>query len=201
MKSRIKKQRIYKLLEKYQHKLVEAYIDEGPQELRKKLTIKSNENWMAVMQYLVYEKDVIKLCVRKNTAYIHNFFVEQGPEVLRKVFDIENPDFDEAWEYITDYLGISRGAIYEYVSNHANKFKKLIYEGKPTQIRRDLGLEKEKYDRVWNEILDILLESVSTEKYSYSVYEQGIRMFMDFYNKGRKQRSLKSFKKESFKKA
>jgi hypothetical protein len=193
MNSRLKKHRIYTLLKRFDEKLLEYYLNEGPQELRRKLNVKSDGQWRFIMQYLVYEKDAVKLCVRKNTAYIHNFFAEHGPNVLRKVFDINHNNFDEAWEYVIDYLGVSRGALYEYITNNPAEFKKLVYNGESSKIRSILNIEKEKYNRVWNEILDILLESVTTEKFSFSYFEQGIRMFTSFYNKGRNHRSLKSF--------
>lgn len=196
MRSRIKKHRIYSLLSRYEEKLVNAYIKDGPIELRKKLDLESDAYWNLIMQYLVYEKEVVKLCINRNPEYIYNFFVEHGPTVLRRVFDIENKYFDEAWECVIDYLGISRGALYAYVSNNANEFKKLIYSGKPLKIRKMLNLDKEKYINAWNEILDILLESVSTEKFSFGIYEQGMRMFINMYNQGRKHKRLHYFKKD-----
>lgn len=190
MRSRIKKHKIYSILNKYQEKLVNAYIDYGPVELRKKLSIEKDCDWAIIMQYLVCEREAVKLCVRKNPDYICNFFSEHGPAVLRRVFGIEDSYFDDAWEYIVDYIGISRGALYAYAANNAKEFKKLIYHGKPSKIRDMLDINKDKYNRAWNEILDILLESVSTEKFSFGVYEQGIRMFMNLYNKGRRHRPL-----------
>lgn len=191
MHSRSQKNRIYKLLKNYNDKLVDNYINEGPSELRKKLKIESDDVWEIVFDYLVFEKDIVKICVKKNITYIHDIFAEKGPEFLRSSFQIESVKYEDVWEYIMDYIGISRGALYEYVANNLSDLKGLIYYGKSSKIRENLCIDKYKYNRVWEEVLDMLLESVSTDAYTYSMYEQGLRMFTRMYHSGRKHRSLK----------
>lgn len=195
MDSRVRKDRIFKLLKRFDKKLVDFYLDKGPYELRKKLDIKEDDLWKMVFDYLLYEKRIVRVCVKQNAEYIHEMFADKGPETIRKSFRLTEDEYDEEWEYIMDYIGISRGAIYEYASNNLSDFRSLIYHGKPSKIRGVLGIDKPKYDKVWEDILDLLLESVSTDAYTYSMFEQGIRMFSSLYNNGRVHRSLRTPKR------
>jgi hypothetical protein len=191
MESRLQKQKIYKILNGYGSKLLNLYIEKGPSELREKLGIQSDDVWKIVFHYLVREKEAVKHCVRMHSEYIHELFAEKGPNMIRKVFEITEEIFDDEWEYVMDYVGISRGALYEYVSENKEKFRDLIYNGRSSKIRETLCIDKEKYNRTWETILDMLLECVATDVYTYNMYEQGISMFTRFYNEGRKHRPIK----------
>jgi hypothetical protein len=191
MDSRLKKKRIIKILERYQAKLINFYLVNGPSKLRTKLDIQDDDIWEIIFDYLVCEKDVIKLCVRNNPEYIHDVFSEQGPKELRENFAINDRKYDIEWEYVMDYIGVSRGALYDYVNNNIGEFRALIYKGKTGKIRELLCINKEKYDYVWENILDILLGAVSTQMFTYSMFEQGLHIFSNLYNQGRKHRSLK----------
>ncbi|MFC1655901.1 hypothetical protein ACFL3C_03465 [Patescibacteria group bacterium] len=192
MNSPARRERIFKLLKRFDKKLVKFYLDEGPYELRKKLDIKEDDLWKMVFDYLLYEKNIVKTCVKQNAEYIHEMFADKGPEMIRKSFRLMENEYEDQWEYVMDYIGISRGSVYEYVSNNVSDLRSLIYHGKATKIREMLLLNKAKYDKVWEDILDLLLESVSTDAYTYSMFEQGIRMFSNLYNNGREHRSIRS---------
>ncbi|MCD6109579.1 hypothetical protein J7J83_02375 [bacterium] len=197
MNSRHKRNKFYSILKKYDDKLVHNYLEYGPDGLREKLNVKSNELWKVIFDYLVFEKEVVKHCVRNNTAYIHNLFVEHGPTAIKEAFGLEDKRYEDIWEYIMDYIGISRGALYEYVTEHAGVYRGKIYHGKSSTIREDICIQKNKYERVWGEILNILLNAVSTRTFTYSAFEHGISLFSKLYNQGRIQRSLRlsQFKK------
>ncbi len=186
----IRKDRIFKLLKRFDKKLINFYLDNGPYELRKKLDIKEDDLWKTVFDYLLYEKNIVKVCVKQNAEYIHEMFAEKGPEMIRKSFRLMENEYSDQWEYVMDYIGVSRGAIYEYVSNNMSDFRSLVYHGKSSKIREMLLLDRAKYDKVWEDILDMLLESVSTDAYTYSMFEHGIRMFSNLYNNGREHRSI-----------
>ena len=87
------------------------------------------------------------------------------------------------------FIGLTQ-AIYEYVSSNINEFRSMIYSGKTARIRKALCLDREKYDDVWEKVLDMLLECVATDNFGHNTLEQGIRMFTQFYNRGRTHRSL-----------
>ena len=198
MKSRHEKNKLYSMLHKYDKKLVRNYLEYGPDGLRAKLGINSDSLWEVIFDYLVFEKEVVKHCARNNTAYIHNLFVEHGPVAIRRAFNLSGKKYEDVWEYILDYIGISRGALYEYVTENSSKYREKIYHGQASLIREELCIEKDKYEHVWGEILDVLLNAVSTETFTHSAFEHGLALFSKLYNQGRAHRSLRS---SQFKKA
>jgi len=187
-----KKDRIRKLINKYEKKFLEMFIEYGPVEMKEKLEL-SEQDWNTVFNYLVFEKNAVKACVMENADFIHDIFKNNGPQFVRELFEIEDNKYDEIWEYIMDYIGVSRGAMFEFVTNNSIHFRELIENGNPSKIRELLLIDNEKYIRVWENILDILLQSVCTKQYTYSMYEQGLRMFTDMYNIGRNHRSLNKY--------
>lgn len=193
MESRIKKTRIISLIEKYDKKILQFYLKNGPIELKKKLDIGDEEVWQIVFDYLMFEKEAVKVCVKKNSDYINKIFVNKGPVFLRNSFNIADSKYNDVWEFVMDFIGISHGAIYEYVNKDSLKFKSLIRNGKAGKIRKILYLNKRKYNKVWEEILDLLLECISFDNFTYNQFEQGLRFFTNLYNNGRQHRSLKNF--------
>jgi len=191
MKSRHERSKLYAILDKYDEKLVNKYIEYGPDGLREKLGVDSDKLWEVIFDYLVFEKEVVKLCVRNNSAYVHNLFVEKGPSLMRKAFSLQSSKYDDVWEYIMDYIGVSRGALYEYVTENAAKYRDKISRGECKSLRDELCIKNNKYERVWGEILDVLLNAVSTKAFTHSAFEHGIGLFSKLYNQGRVQRSLK----------
>lgn len=180
------------MLEKYDEKLLKFYLNEGPAKLKKRLEIRDDELWRIVFDYLIFEKNAVNVCTKKNTNYIHSIFAEKGPNHIKKAFYLDNSKYESTFEEILDFIGIARGAIYEYVRNNSHYFQDLIRNGKAERIRIELGLEKLKYDGVWEEVLDILLECVSFKNFTYSMFEQGLRFFTNMYNTGRTHRSVKN---------
>lgn len=190
MESRQRKTRILSMLEKYDKKLLRFYLNNGPIELKKRLDIGSEEVWRIVFDYLMFEKNAIQVCIGNNPNYIYDIFANKGPEFLRKAFKLENCRYDEIWQYVVDYIGISRGALFSYVNKESSTYKNLILNGKTTEIRKKLQIDFKKYDKIWEEVLDILLECISFHNFTFSQFEQGLRFFTNMYNSGRKHRSL-----------
>ncbi len=193
MESRIQKNRIISLIEKFDKKILQFYLENGPRELKKKLDIGNEEVWQIVFDYLMFEKEAVKVCVKKNADYIKEIFVNKGPEFLRNSFNIMDSKYDDVWEYVMDFIGVSHGAIYEFVNKDSLRLKSLIRNGKAGEIREILYLNKRKYNKVWEEILDLLLECISFDNFTYNQFEQGLRFFTNLYNNGRKHRGLRSF--------
>jgi len=164
MNSRHKRRKFYSILNKYDDKLIRNYLEYGPDGLRRKLDVKSDELWEIIFDYLVFEKEVVRYCVRNNSVYIHDLFVEHGPVAIKKAFSLMNDKYED----------------------------EKIYQGKSSYIRKDLCIEKNKYEHVWGEVLDILLNVVATQAFTYSAFEHGISLFSKLYNQGRVQRSLRS---------
>ena len=181
------------MLEKYDKKLLKYYLDNGPEKLKETLDVGDNELWQIVIDYLIFEKKAVKICYKKNTNYIHSVFAEKGPKHMREAFKLEGSKYDQIWEEALDFIGIAHGALFEYVRNSSNHFKELIRNGKAEQIRKELGLSKLKYNDIWEEVLDLLLECVSFDNFTYNMFEHGLRFFTNMYNTGRTHRSVKKF--------
>lgn len=193
MESRIQKNRIISLIEKFDKKILKFYLENGPRELKKKLDIGNEEVWQIVFDHLMFEKEAVKVCIKRNPDYIKEIFINKGPEFLRNSFNIMDSKYDDVWEYVMDFIGVSHGAIYEHVSKDSLRLKSLIRNGKAGKIRELLYLNKRKYNKVWEEILDLLLECISFDNFTYNQFEQGLRFFTNLYNNGRKHRGLRSF--------
>ncbi|MBN1494559.1 hypothetical protein JW911_02340 [Candidatus Peregrinibacteria bacterium] len=191
MHSQTFKTRIYLMLDKHKDKVMDFYIKNGPYALRKKLNINDDNLWDIVFDYLVIEKEAVKYCVRVHSNYISGLYKSIGPAMLRQNFCIQDEKYNDIWEYVTDYIGISKGAIYDHISENKEKYNQLIYSGRASQIRKEFGLERNKYNQVWEEILDLLLECVSIENFNFGMFDHGLKMFSNFYNIGRKHRGLK----------
>ncbi len=199
MRSRHKQNKLYSMLHRYDNKLVSNYLEHGPDGVRNMLGITSDRLWEVVFDYLVFEKEVVKHCARNNSPYIHALFAEHGPCAIRSAFQLTGEKYEDVWEYVMDYIGISRGALYEYVTEKSSLYRKQIYSGECLSLRKDLLIEKDKYEHVWGEVLDLLLNAVSTHAFTHSAFEHGLNLFSTLYNRGRKQRSLRTWqhKKQS----
>ncbi|MBD3156417.1 hypothetical protein GF369_01180 [Candidatus Peregrinibacteria bacterium] len=193
MHSRHKRNKVYSMLHRYDDKLISHYLEHGPEGLRTTLGITSDRLWDVIFDYLVFEKEVVKYCTRNNSAYIHSLFAEHGPRAIRSAFQLNGDKYEDIWEYVMDYIGISRGALYEYVSEKSSLYREHIYRGECLSLRKDLAIEKDKYEHVWGEVLDLLLNAVSTDAFTHSAFEHGLHLFSTLYNRGRKQRSLRTW--------
>lgn len=191
MDSRIRKNRVINMLEKYDKKLLNYYLNNGPERLKQAIDVGDNELWQIIFDFLVFEKNAVRICFKRNSNYIQSIFAEKGPKHMRAAFKLNDSKYDQVWEEFLDFIGIARGALFEYVRNESNHFKDKIKSGKAEEIRTELGLNKLKYSNVWEEVLDLLLECVSFENFNFNMYEHGLRFFTNMYNTGRKHRSVK----------
>ena len=193
MRSRYKQNKLYSMLRRYDDKLVSHYLEHGPDGLRNILGITSEGLWDVVFDYLVFEKEVVKYCTRNNSPYIHSLFAEHGPRAIRSAFQLNGEKYEDVWEYVMDYIGVSRGALYEYVTEKSSLYREQICRGECLSLRKNLAIEKDKYEHVWGEVLDLLLNAVSTHAFTHSAFEHGLHLFSTLYNRGRKQRSLRTW--------
>lgn len=186
-------QRIQQILKRYRKKLLKRYLEWGPDELRIRLDIEDDREWELIFDYLVFEEKAIHKVVKIQSDYIKEIFTEEGPEFVRSVLYLDPQKYDEIFEHVMEFIGISHGALFDYVRTHEDEFRKYIFNGQASTIREKLGLNSVKYNGVWEEILDLLLDCVNTHAYSYSTYQQGLKLFSQLYNTGRKHRSVKRY--------
>jgi hypothetical protein len=166
----------------------------GPVFLKRKIE-KQGENFGSIYSILVFEHNVIKRIVLAHIDFFTKMFAVKGSNYFRQVFLIEDSKYDGIFEEIFDLLAISKGGIYEYIDNNEDFILQCIKKDGPNALRLVLGLNKQKYDELWLQILDGLMEKVC-ENYSDSrTIESGMKFFTLMMNTLREHRSLRSYNK------
>lgn len=186
---------IKKALQGREDELMRIFIQEGPEALRKRLSIKKEGDWQMIFNYLVLRTDALKNCVLEFMPFFKNLVEEKGPRALRDIFNLNKSEYDSAFKKIFQLVAICEGAIYHYIRRNKQALTQKILDGKGGEIRAELCLEDHEYTRLWMEILDILKENVCTRVATETQVEQGLQAFSLLMNSLRTQRSLKSFKK------
>jgi|WetSurMetagenome_2_1015567.scaffolds.fasta_scaffold41442_3 hypothetical protein len=98
-------------------------------------------------------------------------YVQQGPDVMRKQFGL-NDDHD--WKLAFDRLVFSRDVVKKCVVNFMPFFKHMVAEKGPMVLRAIFGIEDARYDRVFEQIFDLVAVSDGAI-YDY-VYENGAKL-------------------------
>lgn len=188
------KERLECLLEQKSDKLMNIFIQQGPDALRKNLNIKLEKHWEYVFDYLVYNEAVLKRCVVNFMPFFKHMVVRGGPAVLRKVFKIEARKYDSVYEQLFDLVAAAEGAIYDHLYLKKDEYVLHILNGQTKDLRKQLCPASAKYDILWWKLLEMLQEAVCTKVSTQQKFEQGIRAFTSMMNGLREHRSLRSFK-------
>ncbi len=159
-------------LEGHEDRLMTLFIQQGPQALRQNLGAKSDYIWTIVFDYLVFNHDVLKRCVQMFLPFFKDFVKKNGPVALRGIFGIESSIYDSVFEKMLDDLVIAEGLLLEHVYANIDQYVTLIRAGKGSEIRSMLGLVDQKYDRLWKDVLDFLLDGLLRENMKSKQKEQ-----------------------------
>lgn len=182
------------LLKRKSGKLMQIFIQQGPDELRSRLAIKMDKHWQFVFDYLIFDRNVLKNCILSFMPFFRQMVRAEGPLILRKIFAIQDTKYDAVFEQLVDLVVVAEGLVYEYVYDNRKVFALRIMHGQAKDLRTELGINAAKYDSLWFQILEILQQTVCTRVYDNSVWEKGWKAFNMIYNSKREQRSLRSFK-------
>lgn len=182
-------------IERREHVLIDGFIQLGPNQLKDALEISYKDDWKRVFDYLVLHKGVVKKCVKAYMDFFSDLVSKNGPLTMRKVFGIEDKKYDLVFEEIYDLVAVSNGSLYKYVEFNKFDFVMMIREGKAGDLQEQLGLKSRKYQYLWLEILDLLMESVCDAYYDERTFDQGLNAFSMLMSGIREQRSLRSFSK------
>lgn len=169
------------------------FVEKGPEELKKMLRLTRDTDWKIVFDYLVFQKDLLKICVRQFMDFFRELVADQGPHALRKILGIEDKAYDGVFEYIFDLVAISSGALFDFVARHRKDFLSQIHQNKGQNIRNTLGIHKKKYDAIWQQIVELLYDEFQRENIDQRILGQGIASFDLMMNILRKHRSLNFF--------
>jgi hypothetical protein len=83
-------------------------------------------------------------------------FIQQGPEVLRKQFGLQD---ENTWKMVFDRLVFSKEVVKKCVVNFMPFFRSLVVENGPMALRRVFEIEAGKYDAVFEQIFDLVAVS------------------------------------------
>ena len=181
------------VLQNYEDTLMEKFIEEGPKWLRARLNMERDGDWSVFFDYLVLKTDVMKKCAIKYMDFFKDAVEEQGPQVIKRVFAIEDQRYAVVFEQIFDLVAIGNGALYQYVLKNRQSLSEKILKGKGSEIRKELCIENTKYDALWTELLGLLQQSVCDRVEKDRQLEQGLHSFNMLMNTMREHRSLRSY--------
>ncbi|MFO0780595.1 MAG: hypothetical protein U0519_01750 [Candidatus Gracilibacteria bacterium] len=151
-------------LQGYEEKLMMLFIQQGPQALRSQLKVSSDFVWGVVFDHLVFDLDVLKRCVDMFFPFFKDYVLQHGPVALREVFGIQDEAYDPVFEKLMDDMVIARGLLFEHIHKHTSDYLLALEKGYSEGIRRQLGMMNAKYDPLWKEVVDFLLDAYTREK-------------------------------------
>lgn len=150
-------------LKGHEERLLTQFIQKGPEALRAELKIPNDFVWSVVFDHLVFNLDVLKRCIEMFFPFFKDYVLKNGPQALRGLFGIEDARYDSVFEKILDDMVIARGLLFEHMYMHVDAYLKALRTGEGSKIRTELGISSEKYDPVWSEVMNFLLDAFSRE--------------------------------------
>jgi len=171
-----KKEMLLQAINGHEDRLMEVFIQQGPDELRKQLKVRDDFTWSTIFDHLVFSKDILKRCVMFFLPFFKNLVREQGPAALRRVFGLDNAMYDSVFESLFDFIVVANGALFEYVHEQTSCLVTMIKQGRGNEIRSLLCLDKPKYDTLWKDVLDFLCHSYSRQLIHEADYELNMRL-------------------------
>jgi len=181
---------IFEAIKGYEREIMAIFIQEGPDALRYKLRIKRDEDWNRIFDYLVFQKDLLKVCVLQFIDFFKKLVEEKGPLAMRSVLGIQSRMYDSVFEGLFDLVAVSHGALFQHVETQKRQLFDQIKAGKGSELRENLGLSKQKYDNLWEEIVKSLLNDFGVQLVDERIMEQGLSSFARLFNMLRDHRPL-----------
>ena len=170
------KEIVVESLRGHEDKLMNIFIMLGPDALRQQLRIKNDFVWSVVFDHLVFSKEVLRRCVLQFLPFFKNLVMTKGPFAVRAVLGIEDKMYDPVFETLFDFVAVSHGALFEYVYDNTQQFMDMIREGQGQQIRSMLCLDQPKYDYLWSDVLDFLIDSFSRRVAAKQMVEHQLQL-------------------------
>lgn len=161
--------------------LIEAYILDGPSELRSKLGV-SEGDFQIIFDYLVFEHNLLYKCVTHSCDFFLENYIKHGVAHLREILDVTEKKYDLIWEVVFDFLAISREGLYYHFLEHKDRYVVIFKARGADFLRRTLGITKGKYNEHWAKILDTILGAFCQELFTEQSFEHGLRVFSALIN-------------------
>lgn len=148
----------------HEERLMTLFIQQGPEVLRSQLKIPNDFVWTVVFDHLVFNLDVLKRCVEMFFPFFKDYVLKNGPLALREVFGIQDKRYDPVFEKLVDDMVIARGLLFEHVYQHTPEYLLTLKQGNGSAIRVQLGIASSKYDPLWQEVVNFLLDAFNRDK-------------------------------------
>ncbi|MBD3330134.1 hypothetical protein GF354_01230 [Candidatus Peregrinibacteria bacterium] len=169
--------------------LIEAYILNGPSELKNALNL-NEEAWSRVFDYLVFEHNLLFKTVANSVQFFMDQYIEGGTSAVREILDVLDSKYDSIFENVFDFLAISNDALYYHVMHNRDKYSLAMKTRGGDFVRKVLGIWKEKYSENWARILDLLLATVCNDLFTERTFDQGLSAFNKIVNGTRTHRPV-----------
>ncbi len=189
MKSKDKKSLIGHLVKGKENLLIERYISDGPNKLKKSLKM-SDKDWSIIFDYLVFEENLLYKCIVANTDFFTDIYVKFGSAHVREVLNIQEMKYDVIWEMLFDFIAISNESLYFHVLEHRDRYMTALKARGTDFVRKVLGVWKPKYEENWAKVLDFLLNAVCDAIFSEQTFEHGLKAFSLIMNGTREHRPV-----------
>ncbi len=109
--------------------LVRSFMELGPDGLRKNLDV-SLEDFKVIFDYLVFNCDLLKVCMYGNLAFLRQKYMKHGVNHVREMLGVLDEEYDEIWRDAYEVLskGIAGAGLEGFF---------LVYNAMRTQRRID----------------------------------------------------------------
>lgn len=185
---------IRQIVERRERELCEELYKYGPDYLKNTIESRGGD-FRKVYDILIFKQHIIKKIVLAHLNFFIDLVGESGPNIMRKIFQIEDSKYDAVFEQLFDIVAVSGGGIYAYLVVAEDELAQKVKERGAISIRQELGMVAAKYDEIWLEILDRLVGKFCDDYGDERVIENGLRHFTMMVNGARQHRSLRSFGK------
>lgn len=95
----------------------------------------------------------LRISVRQREESMLICFIQQGPEVLRRMAGVQT---DADWQMVFDRLVFSGQVLKKCVVDFMPFFKHMVVEHGPFVLRKIFNIEASKYDRVFLELFELV---------------------------------------------
>ncbi len=181
------------LLERYargrESSLTNDYILIGPAQICEKLGLTENE-WKVIFDYLVFQHGLLYKCVLKSNDFFLEAYIKHGAGHIRDILDVKSVKYELVWESVFDYLAVAQEGLTYHVLQHRDRYVNEFQARGGTFIRKNLGIWNEKYDKQWEQIVELLLHAACEEFFSDQDFEHSLRSFSHIVNAGRTHRPV-----------
>lgn len=181
------------LLERYargrESSLIENYILQGPKEMMENMGLEKEE-WLVIFDYLVFHHGLLYKCVTKSIDFFLEAYVKHGVNHVRDILEVHDEKYDLVWGMVFDHLAIANEGLHYNVLHHRERYVVEFQARGGHFLRKSLGIWNEKYDKQWEQVVELLLHAACEDFFSDQEFEHSLRSFAYIVNGGRVHRPV-----------